>query len=327
MAMTKNTLASKHYMQSDEWASLRGATGWMVLSLSLGRGVVHAYRKKTPAGGIVYVPGFMPADKQEISAIAQSLKSSNLACKVEPCEPLNQEVCQWFEELGWKRARNVQYEHTVILDLKLNEDELWMGMKSRGRQEVNYARKAGVNVEEVEPTDENLEHMHRLLKDTSERKSFGIREKQGVLNFWHTFIESGKLRLFFARHEGKIIAGGIFITDGSATAWYKDAGSLPAYAKMFGPRLLLWEVALALKKDGFKAFDLGGTPGPEDYETSSMKGIYIFKSAYTREVTTMMPAYELPLKPLVYPLWNTFEPALLKLRRTVSKIKGKLLGR
>ena len=200
-------------------------------------------------------------------------------------------------------------------------------MKSRGRQEINYARRDGVTIEEADCSTEDFEMMHKLLKTTSERKSFGIREKQGVLKFWQAFREAGHLRLFFAKYEGHMIAGGVFITDGQSTAWYKDAGSLPAFNKHFGPRLLLWEAALAFQKDGYKTFDLGGTPGPDELETSSMKGVYIFKTAFTREVTTMMPAYELSIKPFRHLAWQHLEKPALKTRRILSTVKGNLLKR
>ncbi len=329
--MPENTkLASKHYMQSNEWAELRTATGWEILSLTLeGAGIVHAYRKSTPLGGVVYIPGFMPYSSDLLKQIASQVKAggNNLTCKVEPCEPVNEEVVKYFEEAGWKPARHVQYGHTVRLDLLQSEDELWQGMKSRGRQEINYARRDGIVIEESDCSAENFDEMEALLRSTSQRKSFGIREKRGVIKFWQAFRQVGRLRLFFAKYKGEIVAGGIFITDGQDKVWYKDAGSLPAFSKHFGPRLLLWEAALAFKKDGYKIFDLGGIPAPEDYETSAMKGIYIFKTAFTRGVTIMMPAFELPLKPFRHGLWQKLEPKAVKANRVASTIKGKLTSR
>ena len=323
--MTK--LSSSHYMQSDQWAQLRTATGWEILTLPLSNGKsVHAYRKKTPLGGVVYIPGYTPSIQGELAEIATQVKRAggNLTCKIESCVPMNEATAGWFKDSGWKSARHVQYSHTVILDLTQTEDQLWMGMKSRGRQEINYARRDGVKIEESKATNEDFDIMHDLLRGTSERKAFGIREKRGVLRFWQAFHDAGRLRLFFAKHNGQIIAGGIFITDGNDNVWYKDAGSLPAYNKLFGPRLLLWEAALKFKKDGYKSFDLGGLPAPDHYESSPMKGVYIFKTAFAREVTTMMPAYELPLKPLRHAAWQKLEPGAVKANRMASTIKGKI---
>lgn len=309
-------------MQSEQWAVLRESAGWSVLEPDLGSRKVFAYRKTTPAGGIVYMPGFVPERPEDLRQVAAQLKG-NMVCKVETCAPYDEKIERLFKEAGWKRARNVQYHHTVLLDLTQSEDDLWMGMKARGRQEVNYARRDGVVIERAEVNGTNLEQMHALLETTSKRKAFGIREKTAVLAFWKAFHEAGQLESFFAKQGKDVIAGAIFITNGQ-TAWYKDAGSLPRYHKLFGPRLLLWEAALYFKKQGLKSFDLGGVPGEDELETSSMKGVYTFKTAYTREVTRMMPSYELPLKPLLYPMWQKIEPTALKTQRKLSAIKGKL---
>lgn len=327
MKSTPSTISS-HYMQSGEWADLRKAGGWETTELKLDAGIVRAYRKPTPLGGLVYVPGYMLQQPEQLAEIVQQLKTTNdLVCKIEPCEEYEEQVAHWFEEKGWRKARSVQYEFTVRLDLTQSEEELWRNMKARGRQEINYARQGGIVIEEVTTNHENLESMYQILQTTSRRKDFGIREKRITLNFWQTFAEARKLKLFFAKYDNKVIAGGVFITDGKNKVWYKDAGSMPGYHKLFGPRLLLWETALKFKKDGYKLFDLGGTANPANYENDPMKGVHIFKTAFAREVTAMMPAYELPLKPLLYPLWNTVEPAALKARRVLSTIKGKLLGR
>ena len=319
----KSKLASTHYLQSDEWASLRAANGWQILKLDVPTGVVHAYRKASPLGGVVYVPGYLPASKEDLDTLAAQVQG-NISCKLEACEPLDPAKMAFFREAGWKLARHVQYDYTVRLDLTLSEEDLWMSFKPRARQEVNYAKRDGVKVSESDYSDKDFDTMHSLLLDTSQRKSFGIRERQAVMNYWRTFHQAGRMKVFFARHEDKIIAGGVFITDGQNTIWYKDAGSLPAYSKLFGPRLLLWEAALNFKKDSYKTFDLGGIPAPDHFENSPMKGIYIFKTAFAREVTQMMPAFELPLKPLKHAVWSRVEPKALKLNRLASTIKGKL---
>jgi lipid II:glycine glycyltransferase (peptidoglycan interpeptide bridge formation enzyme) len=320
---TQTKLASSHYLQSDEWAGLRAANGWQVLDLTVSNGRVNAYRKSSPLGCVVYVPGYLPALSQDLSALASQLKG-NITCKLEACEPANEKAQELLQQNGWKPARHVQYDYTVLLDLAQSDEDLWMSMKSRARQEINYARRDGVNIRESDYSQADYDQMHALLVDTSKRKAFGIRERQAVMNYWQAFQKAGRLKIFFAEKDGKVIAGGVFITDGKDKVWYKDAGSLPEFSKLFGPRLLLWEVALSFKKDGYKIFDLGGIPNPRSYENSALKGIFIFKTAFAREVTQMMPAYELPLNKIKHAAWSRIEPKALKLNRLASTIKGKL---
>lgn len=316
---------SQHYMQSTEWAHLRPEYGWGVLKPKLGNKQVFAYTKKTPAGNLVYLPGYYPDTQQELTQLINQLQGqNNLVCKIEACAPLDAQIIQWFKDSGWKPAHSIQYEHTIQIDLTLPIENIWSNMKARGRQEVKYARKAKVKVEFVEPNEKNLDIMHDLLQETSRRKAFGIRIKQNVVHFWSSFAGAGHLKLALAKSGNQIIAGAVFITDGKNKVWYKDAGSKPDQNKLFGPRLILWKAIEHFKNEGYETLDLGGIPSPDNYENSAMKGVYVFKTAFTRDTTTMMPAYELPLKPVLYPLWKKIEPSALKTRRTLSKLKGKL---
>lgn len=313
-------------MQMPEWANLRPAAGWQVLELNVKGMRVYAYKKPGPLGGLLYVPGYLPGNGQNLGAFVNELRkqTGNLVCKLEPMAESSDELIEILEQSGWRPARSVQYEHTVRLDLAQSDQELWMSVKARCRQEVNYARRDGIQIEFVEPKDNQLSKMYDLLKQTSNRKDFGIRERLSMMNFWRAFAETGRLTLAWATLDKQIIAGAVFIDNGVDKAWYKDAGSKPEFAKHFGPRLLLWEAALRFQKRGLKALDLSGIPDPHNYESSHMKGIYIFKTAFAREVTTMMPAYELPLKPLLYPVWNILEPVALKSRRALSTLAGNL---
>ncbi len=90
-------------------------------------------------------------------------------------------------------------------------------------------------------------------------------------------------------------------------------------SKFFGTRLLLFEAAKTLKKEGYKVFDLGGVPDPATYEQSHMRGIFIFKTGFNREIMEMMPAYELPLNKTLYRLWPKLELAYLKQARLRNK--------
>lgn len=313
-------LYSSHYLQSDEWASLRGAFGWSVLTVELPAGKVYMYKKATPLGGLLYVPGFMPRSKQDLETLKDYVKSLDgvLACKVEACHSFDPHVADWFVGNGWKEVDHVQYGHTVCLDLTQPEDKLRLSFKSRARQEIGYAQKAGVKIERVAASDKNLDVMFKILADTSQRKEFGIRDRAGMLKFWQSFRDADKLELFFAQLEGTVIAAGVFIHNGK-TAWYKEGGSLPGHAKAYAPRLLLWEVARYFKAHGAHTFDLGGIPSPQTFESSPMRGIYVFKTAFAREVTTMMPVFELPLKRMAYPLWSALEPAAIKLNRRLRR--------
>ena len=78
------------------------------------------------------------------------------------------------------------------------------------------------------------------------------------------------------------------------------------------PRLLQWEIIKDLRHQGVTKYDFSGVPSPEEAAASHMKGLYVFKTGFSNDLTAYMPALELPLGPL-YKLWPKAEPQFLRL--------------
>ncbi|HSX27342.1 MAG TPA: peptidoglycan bridge formation glycyltransferase FemA/FemB family protein [Patescibacteria group bacterium] len=311
--------AYKHFLQSPEWAKVNRHSGWQPFEFAHD---ISAFIKRTPLGNVVYIPGFAPKTQEELeklTSVVRGLRKNIVLVKVDPCVPEDTETTQWFSKSGWSPARSAQYAFTVQLDLTKPQETLLKELKSRARYEVNFALRSNVVVEEVEPTDREIERMFELLSETSKRKDFTIRDKAVTIGTWQAFRDSNKLKLFFAKHDKKIISAAVVLTDGKNFAWYKEGASNPTMSKFFGTRLLLFEAAKTLKKEGYKVFDLGGVPDPATYEQSHMRGIFIFKTGFNREIMEMMPAYELPLNKTLYRLWPKLELAYLKQARLRNK--------
>ena len=62
-----------------------------------------------------------------------------------------------------------------------------MSFKSRGRYEVLQAQKFGVEIEEADPTDANLQKMYELMRVTSTRNKFYIRDSKFSMAYWKVF--------------------------------------------------------------------------------------------------------------------------------------------
>ena len=130
------------------------------------------------------------------------------------------------------------------------------------------------------------------------------------MDYWKKFASLGQLKLFFAYHEGELLAGSVILTSGNH-AWNKDGGSTRTKANFMAPRLIHWEAMKILKKSGITQYDLGGIPDPNSFKGSSIPGIYIFKSGFSKEHTTLMPTMELTLS-MRYKLWPKAEGQWLR---------------
>lgn len=308
-----------HYMQTATWAAIKNHAGWKtetIICPDLPVGQIIVYKRLVPSlGNLFYIPGLMGLDTKNCKAATELLKQrmgrKGFTVRLELNEPHDEDLLQSLRDIGWlQSAKHVQYRDTIAVDLTPSKDAIWMSLKSRGRYEVLQAEKFGVRAQAVEPTDENLQKMYELMRETSARNKFFIRDNAFSMKYWQAFRAKGQLRLFFATHEGDLLAGAIVISTGKL-AWYKDGGSVRLKANMMAARYLQWEIMRTLKKEGVELYDLGGIPAPEHQQNSSMHGIYVFKSAYSKQTVKLMPTLELPLNSR-YKLWPKAEKQWLR---------------
>ena len=309
--ITKNT--SVHYMQTRAWADIKAAFGWKSDIVELGHANIVVYKRSVPGvGKLVYIPGATTTNPDGLTEVLRKRYAKKaFAARLELNQLYDERLVSRYEALGWRSIqKHVQYRHTVTVDLSQPEDDIWMSFKSRGRYEVLQAQKAGVIIEQAEPTADNLKKMYELMQVTSARNKFFIRDTKFTMAYWYKFAADNNLKLFFATHEGDVLAGAIVLISGKL-AWYKDGGSVRIKSNLMAPRLMQWEIMKALKQEGINTYDLGGIPAPENHKDSSMHGIYVFKSAYSKETVTLMPTLELPLSAR-YALWPKAEKQWLR---------------
>jgi lipid II:glycine glycyltransferase (peptidoglycan interpeptide bridge formation enzyme) len=310
--MTTKTTSSVHYMQTEAWAKVKQDYGWSYEATN----EAIVYKRQVPTIGILlYIPGLAGITAKNASDFTEWLQNSYkrvaFGVRLELNQPHNEELLTALEKSGWHTTtKHVQYRHTVIVDLSPPEDAIWMSLKSRGRYEILQAQKFGVDAQEVTPTDENLEKMYDLMQTTSSRNKFYIRDKKFTMDYWQQFRDQGLLKLFFASHEGDLLAGATIIAN-DELAWYKEGGSVRLKSHMMSARLLQWEVMKVLKRAGIKTYDLGGIPDPSEQKTSSMHGIYVFKTGFSKNTIELMPTLELPFSAR-YKLWPKAEKQWLR---------------
>lgn len=308
--------ANNHYLQSEQWALARHGSVWEDQTLMWQQQPLRTYVRNSPIGSIVFIPGFHPLS-DDIAEFTQFIKDNypaSVLCKLETCCPYSEELEASLKANGWQCGRTTQYSHTVQFDLTKTPQALLVEMKKRARNEMNRAINNSVTVHELEPTDSALKEMYQLLTSTANRKQFTVHDESFIFTYWGAMREAGMLRLFQATKDKQVLAAAVvLVSKDGQRAWYKEGASTLLEPQLNAPRLLLWEIAQILQKDGIQVFDLGGIPDPDTHEQSRMKGIFTFKTAYSNDITTMMPVYELPLKPTRYKLWPKTELVLKKL--------------
>lgn len=163
---------------------------------------------------------------------------------------------------------------TLVIDLSPSLDVLWNNMrKDFIILQIDKGKRKGIVVKQ----DNNFAEFQPILEDFRRNKNLG-REDYRVLR------QNGLL--FSAYFEGKMIAGGIFISDKNyLRVWMLASKRLDARSgvssQIIGQanRMVLWEAIKYAKEHGMKMFDFCGIDLPEK-EGDPTPNLTLYKEAF-----------------------------------------------
>src|SRR6185436_17850795 len=100
-----------------------------------------------------------------------------------------QAVMSELKRRGWRYSSDqIQFKNTILIDLKLSEEEMLARMKQKTRYNIRLAEKKGVVVRIG--TAEDLGTLYRMYAETSVRDGFVIRDEGYYQTVWETFMSS-----------------------------------------------------------------------------------------------------------------------------------------
>ncbi|MDD2870598.1 MAG: peptidoglycan bridge formation glycyltransferase FemA/FemB family protein [Candidatus Gracilibacteria bacterium] len=197
-----------------------------------------------------------------------------------------------FRERGYK-IREGYYKkfitpYTAVIDTSLTLDQILSNMKPKGRYNIKLAEKKGIQVLDVDKTDENIALFYKLMLETTSRDGFN----GNTIDYYKTFLntlENSKLLLAF--YEGIVIAGGIFTFDSDISIYYYGASSGDTrYRNLMSPYLLQWTAIKLAKENKSKLYDFLGVATPGD-ENSPLAGVTDFKKKFTSDIRLVSDSY------------------------------------
>ncbi|HEU5187105.1 MAG TPA: peptidoglycan bridge formation glycyltransferase FemA/FemB family protein [Candidatus Saccharimonadales bacterium] len=236
-------------------------------------------------------------------AFATAQARSIFAFKLEPDVPKN----QGYPALLHKVHTIQPNANTVVVDLSPSEDDIRATFRQRARRAIRQAQTAGVTVEAAPPSQKNFQHMYELYKTTGERARFHVRDLTYHKTLWQQWIQTGQGQLFFAHHQGGIVAGA-FVAFVGVKGLYKDGASDRQALKNGAAHLLQWEIMRWLKSQGIARYDLHGTPPADQLENTQhpFYGLGLFKTSFAPHITEYVGTLDQPIKPAHYKQWRRF---------------------
>lgn len=308
-------------LQSASYAEVKSHHGWNPIHLVFtGRGYTTynlAIEKKVPGlGSLLYLikgpdvaePSHVPEVLDALRRFIKESKRNVFAVKVEPDIVDSPEIRAQFEGAGLVKTFNLQpNDSTALLDTTPDTEQLLKNLSSRGRNAVRRAIREGADVRRVEPTEENMRIMYKLMSHIEDRSSARMRSYDYYHRFWSNFVAAGQGRFYFAFEAGEPTVGAFVIAYGRKGT-YKDGGSKPGRNQYGDSHLVQWTAITELKEDfGIEQYDFCGTPPSDQLKNKEHPhhGLGLFKTSFSKTVTDFVGCYDLVLDPVRYKIWNT----------------------
>lgn len=224
--------------------------------------------------------------------------------------PIGAQFTQELRQRGWRSSQSqIQFRNTVELDVTRSEDDLLAAMKQKTRYNIRYAGRKGVTVRVGTPDDFPL--IAEMYRETAVRDEFTIRPLDYYLDAWHTFYDAGMAHPLIAEYQGEPLAAIILIKYGD-TVTYMYGASTDKERKRMPTYLLQWEAIRWTKSQGCQVYDFWGAPD-EFEEDDPLWGVWRFKSGFAGEVVRHIGAWDYPVWPFFYWLYETAIPKYLNL--------------
>jgi hypothetical protein len=174
-------------------------------------------------------------------------------------------------------------KEVVYLDLAESEEELWLALNRGHKSGINKARKLKVRVAKMAPCPANFEIFKGLYYQTMLRHNASARWFFPDDYFWNSFLGLGSERvsLFFAL-VNETPAAAYFLIHDFSTLYYHFGGSDSTYNSFRPNNLLMFEVALWAKRNGFTRYHLGG-----GVTSSATDSLFQFKAGFSKKLATV----------------------------------------
>ena len=229
--------------------------------------------------------------------------------------PVGARVVAQLEELGWRRqgatggfaVGQPQFNFWIPLAGRTEADVL-AGMNQQWRRNIKKAAKEGVEVAASDPGGggADLKAFHDLYVHTAERDGFTPRPLSYFAAMHDALAaeDPDRIKLWFARHEGDLVAATIAVRVGTH-AWYSYGASSTEKRDVRGSNAVQWAMIRDAMAAGAEVYDLRGITDTLDADDPTI-GLIQFKVGTGGEVVEYAGEWDLPLRRLLYRAFDAY---------------------
>jgi len=318
-----------HFLQSDAWAAFQAALGRTVISTSGTTEVTEdaqksswsytAYLEKGTLNTRLYTP-YGPTFTSEAalqdaltSLVAKGRDQGVTFIRIEPTQAISRETKTLFH------VKSASYQHlqpqaTQIIDLTQPKESLVASMSQNTRNIVRNYTKKGITVTASHNPDD-IQHLLHLLAKVAARTGLHAHSDDYLRTQAKVLIEQGSATIYLAHHTDSDtpVAAALFFDD-ATTRYYAHAAADDDYRKLQLGTALLGQAILDAQEEGKQAVDLYGITLSED-KNHPWAGFTRFKKSFGGEARQYGGTWDIPLKPLQYRIYRTYQTLRQKLRK------------
>lgn len=336
-------IPSPHLLQSSQWAELKTRHGWDVSwvieeNAQLKIGAQILFRRILPGINFAYIPkgpvydpgqhpyppdwsGFWTRVDQlcrEHKAFFLKIEPDLWVKKEEPdgtiAYPTQLDAFSDSTQVavqpppGFRNSLHpIQPPRTLVIDIRGSEDQILSRMKQKTRYNIKLATKRGVI---VQPSS-NIELFSRMMEITGNRDDFSVHDLKYYQTAYERFNPHNECQLFFAEHQGLVLAAIMVFVYGKR-AWYLYGASSNEKRELMPTYILQWEAIRWAKKRGCVEYDLWGVPDADlgqleeefIHRKDGLWGVYRFKRGFGGELRRAAGPWDRVYNPLLYKIYQ-----------------------
>jgi lipid II:glycine glycyltransferase (peptidoglycan interpeptide bridge formation enzyme) len=206
-----------------------------------------------------------------------------------------------FLEMGYLMApMYFPAEHTLVLDLRPNLDDIFANIRKNTRYYIRRAEKNGVEIT-VSQNREDLDKLYDLYLETVQRQKFTPYDKEYFYHEFDALREQGGVDILLGYHNGQVLAGAMVLYF-DRTAYYHHGASRIADPDVFTSYLLQWQAIQCAKEKGMESYDFWGV-APSDKPTEKRAGLTLFKRGFGGERVRYLHTLDYPIS---WRYWLTY---------------------
>ncbi|HZP96161.1 MAG TPA: peptidoglycan bridge formation glycyltransferase FemA/FemB family protein [Candidatus Limnocylindria bacterium] len=290
-----------HILQTRAWAELKATTGWGARRFVLDGGVAQVLTKRLPLGiTVAYAPRgpLVEPDRLADAIVAVRDALANERCASLLCDPEVPPDGALRDALARAGVRRspvfVQPRRTLLMDLTLDPDALQAAMRKKTRQYIKKGEREGVVTEETRDLDRFL----RVLRAVGERDRFALHSREYFERLLAAFGDRAHMMLARVGDED---AGALMLARLADRAWELYGGWSGTHAEARPFYLLKWRAMMRMRALGARRYDMWGlAEGADD----PLAGVENFKLGFGGQVTEWMGPLEIPVRAVLYPIWQ-----------------------